>query len=180
MKLTWFARTTIRIHIGGRILVADADLAPGFVDRNELVSGADRVFALAGDAANLPPLDPGKWRPRGQPKLIDQGEQASEVVLHRFGEGAVLVDAAGEPPIVLVAGSRLPHFGRWADGAVAVLFGRGEAMIASATALLDVARPRLLALAADEPQIDIAMEALRDRLDGAALVALEPGLALEV
>jgi hypothetical protein len=100
--------------------------------------------------------------------------------LLRFGEGAVLVDAAGEPPLVLVAGSRVPQFGRWADGAVAVLCGTGEAITASATALLEIARPRLIAVAADEPQIEIAIAALREHLGAAALVALEPGLALEV
>jgi hypothetical protein len=180
MKLTWFARTAIRIHIGGRILVADADHAPGFVDRHELVSGADRVFALAGDAANLPLLDTATWRPRAPPRPVDEGARQPEVALLRFGEGAVLVDAAGEPPLVLVAGSRVPQFGRWADGAVAVLCGTGEAITASATALLEIARPRLIAVAADEPQIEIAIAALREHLGAAALVALEPGLALEV
>lgn len=180
MKLTWFAGTTIRIHVGGQILVADADHAPAFIDRHELVSGADRVFALAGDAANLPLLDPAKWRPRVLPKIIDETAPPQEVVLHRIGEGAVLIDATGEPPVVLAAGSRQPAFGRWADGAVAVLFGNGDAMLTNGLLLLDVARPRLVALAADEPALDAAIAALREHLDGAALVAMEPGLALEV
>ncbi|MHB1111185.1 MAG: hypothetical protein ACYCZU_12830 [Devosia sp.] len=180
MKLTWFAGTTIRIHIGGEILVADADYAPGFIDRHELVSGADRVFALAEDAANLPLIDPAKWRPRALPKVIDETAQHPDVVLHRIGEGAVLVDAAGEPAAVLVADGRQPPFGRWTDGAVVVLLGNGDAMVANGTALLDAARPKLIALAAGEPALDLAIEALREHLNGAALVSLEPGLALEV
>ncbi len=180
MKLTWFSGTTIRIHIGGQILVADADHAPGFVDRHELVSGADRVFALAGDAANLPLLDPANWRPRTLPKIIDQTAGPLEVVLHRLGEGVVLVDVADEPALVLAAGSRRPPFGRWADGAVVALFGTGKAMAATGAALLAAARPKLIALAADEPALDLAISVLRAHLGGSALVSLEPGLALEV
>lgn len=180
MKLTWFAGTTIRVHIGGQILVADADYAPALVDRNELVSGADRVFALAGDAASLPLLDPVKWRPRALPKAVDDQGRQPEVVLHRLSEGSVLVDAAGEPPLVLAAGYRQPPFGRWADGAVVVLFGAGESILASGRLLLSAARPRLIALAADEPALDAAILALREHLDGIPLVSLEPGMALEV
>ena len=176
MKLTWFAGTTIRIHIGGKILVADADRAPGFIDRMELVSGADRVFAMAG--TGLPALDPARWRSRPVPRMIDEAEQPPEIGLHRLAEGAVLVDAAGEPPVVLLAGPLA--FGRWADGAVVVLFGTGEALVAAGENLLDAARPRLIALAAAEPAIDFAVAALRDRLDGVAVVSLEPGLAVEV
>lgn len=180
MKLTWFSGTTIRIHIGGQILVADADHAPRFVDRHELVSGADRVFALAGDAASLPLLDPATWRPRARRKVIDEAAGPPEVVLHRLGEGVVLVDVADEPALVLAAGSRRPPFGRWADGAVVVLFGTGKTMAARGAALLAAARPKLIALAADEPALDLAISILRSHLDGAALVALEPGQALEV
>lgn len=180
MKLAWFAGTTIRIHIGGQILVADPDHAPDFVDRHELVSGADRVFALAGDAANLPLLDPARWRPRAVRKTLDEPDRPPEVLLHRIGEGAVLVDAPGELPLVLAAGSRQPPFGRWADGAVVVLFDYGNAMITNGILLLEVARPRLIALAAAEQALESAITALRERLEGAALVSLEPGLAIEV
>jgi hypothetical protein len=34
-------------------------------------------------------------------------------------------------------------------------------------------------LAADEQTLDIAIDALREHLDGVALLSLEPGLALE-
>lgn len=180
MKLTWFAGTTIRIHSGGQIFVADADHAPDFVDRHELVSGADRVFALAGDAANLPLLDPAGWRPRAVRSVLDESLRPAEVLLHRIGEGAVLVDAPGERPLVLAAGSRQPPFGRWTDGAVVVLFDNSSAMVTNAILLLEVARPRLIALAAAEQALESAIAILHERLEGTALVSLEPGMALEV
>jgi hypothetical protein len=62
---------------------------------------------------------------------------------------------------------------------VVVTSGR-DSLVAEATVLLDVARPRLIALAADEQTLDSAIEALSEHLDGAGLVSLEPGLALEV
>ena len=180
MKLTWFAATTVRIHIGGQILVADPDRAPGFVDRRELVSGADRVFRLAEDDEALPVIDPSKWRPRPIAKLAaDQPVDPSTNVL-RIGRAAVLVDAVGEPPLVLIASSEAPRFGRWADDAVVVLFGAREGLVATASVLLDIARPKLIALAADEIAVDLAIAELREHLEGAGLVSLEPGLALEV
>ena len=178
MKLTWFAGTTIRIYIGGKILVADADRAPAFVDRNELVSGADAVFPLAGVSGGLSRLDPAGWRPRALPRLIDEGAQSSGPSVYQIGEAAVLVDAPGEPPVILAAGD--VDFGRWADGAVIVLFGTGEALLNAAEKLLEAVRPRLIALAATEEAVDLAIPALRDSLGGAALVSLEPGLAVEV
>ena len=180
MKLTWFAFTTIRIHIGGQILVADAEQAPGFVDRRELISGADRTFALASDSSGLSPLDPARWRRRLAPRAIDEDAVAEEAVrLFLIGRRAVLVDAIGEPPLVLLASSDPPRFGRWADDAVVVLFGDREGLVATGTVLLDIARPRLVALAADEEHLDLAVAELAEHLDGAALVSLEPGLALE-
>jgi hypothetical protein len=180
MKLTWFADTTIRIHIGGEILVADAERAPGFVDRTELVSGADRTFSLVSEGTALPSIDPAAWRPRPAPRAIDADAPAAPVQLFSIGERTILVDAVGEPPLVLMAGAVPPRFGRWADDAVMVLFGDGEALITTGTVLLDIARPRLVALAADEQHIETAVAELREHLDGAALVSLEPGLALEV
>ncbi|HTJ59324.1 MAG TPA: hypothetical protein VL418_17455 [Devosiaceae bacterium] len=180
MKLTWFAATTVRIHIGGEILVADPDRAPDFVDRRELVSGADRVFALASEDGNLPVVDPAKWRPRKVAKLAEDSPPDQAVKIQRIGPRAVLFDAIGEPPLVLIASVEAPRFGRWADDAVVVLFGAREEMVATCTVLLDVARPKLIALAADEATIDLAIAELREHLEGAGLVSLEPGLALEV
>jgi len=178
MKLTWFAHTTIRIHIGGQILVADAEGAPEFVNVRELVSGADQTFALASDHAGLPILDPVRWRPRTpRPAIAETGDEPVHVF--SIGRWAVLVDAVGEPPLVLIAGSDAPRFGRWADGAVVVLLGTREGLIATGTVLLDIARPKLIALAADEGEVDLAVAELGEHLDGAGLVSLEPGMALE-
>jgi hypothetical protein len=177
MKLTWFAGTTIRIHIGGQVLVTGAEGAPDWVDRRELVAGANRVLAFE-DAA-IPAVDPEKWRRKRPARPLDEaGPAAIEIV--RLAPGILLVDAPGESALVLAGAPDLPPAGRWADDAVIVLFGAGEAMIATATVLLDVAEPRLLALAADEAAIDLAVAELREHLDGTALISLEPGLAVEV
>jgi hypothetical protein len=180
MKLTWFAKTTIRIHIGGQILVADPEQAPAFVDQRELVSGADRVFTLAEADEGLPLVDAAKWRPRAAARPIDDAPVDDGVKILRIGRGAILVDAAGEPPLALIASSEAPRFGRWSNDAVVVLFGAREGLVATGTVLLDIAQPRLIALAADEATLDLAIAELGEHLEGAGLVSLEPGLALEV
>jgi hypothetical protein len=177
MKLTWFGGTTVRIHIGGAILVLDPAGAPDGIDAAELVSGADMV--IAGFGTDLPTLDAGRWRPRKPPRLLDQAEAPLPVVAWSAGAGAVLVDAVGEPPLLLVAGD-VPPLARWADAAVVTLFGDSAALVRRAGAVLDDTPPRLLALAGDEAAIDTAIAALRDRLDGTGLVSLEAGLALEI
>ncbi|QDZ10299.1 hypothetical protein [Devosia ginsengisoli] len=177
MKLTWFGGTTVRIHIGGAILVVDAEGAPDGIDAAELVSGADVV--IAGFGAELAEVDAARWKPRRSPRLLDVGESLPVVEAWAAGRGAVLVEAIGEAPLLLVAGE-VPALGRWADGAVVVLFGDGAGLVRRGGALLDEAPPRLLALAGNEAAIDMAIPALRDRLDGTGLVALEAGMALEV
>lgn len=175
MKLTWFGGTVLRLHIGGAILVCDAALAPEGVDRGELVAGADRVFGMA--VPEVARIDPAGWRPRVVRPL---DTEPMPVLVHGIGPGAVLIDAPGEPPLVVLAtGAAPPRFGRWADSAVVVLCGAGEALVALGSVLLDVARPKLIALAADEQSIDLAIAELREHLDGAGLVSLEPGLAVE-
>jgi hypothetical protein len=176
MKLTWFGGTTIRIHIGGEILVADPELAPPGVDRGELVSGSNRSFLLAEDDAALPLIDSPAWRPRSLPRVIDD-TATTPVTLFRLAGAAVLIDAAGEPPLVLATGGQL-RLGRWAGDAAVVLLG--SELTPLAATLLENSPPRLIALAAPEAQVDAAIVALRDRLEGTALVALEPGLALEI
>ncbi len=177
MKLTWFGGTTIRIHIGGAILVVDAAGAPDGIDAAELVSGADVVIESFG--AELVGVDTVQWKPRRPPRLLDAGEELPVVDAWAAGPGAVLVDAVGEPPLLLLAGE-VPALGRWADEAVMVLLGDGAGLVRRGGAVLDDAPPRLLALAGDEAAIDVAIPALRDRLDGTGLVALEAGMALEV
>jgi hypothetical protein len=177
MKLTWFGGTTIRIHIGGAILVADAGEVPGGIDRAELVSGADRVFETGGQG--LTGIDASAWKPRRAGRPIDDGGALEAVEVWKVGDGAVLVDAVGEPPLLLVSG-QLPRLGRRAGDAVVVLFGDGAAMSGLGEALLDVAPPRLIALAGPEEAVDFAITTLREHLDGTGLVSLEAGLALEV
>lgn len=175
MKLTWFGGTTIRIHLGGAILVLDAEGAPAWIDRAELVSGADRV--IAGFGAALEVIDAGAWKPpRVRPLEADAAPVG--VAAYRVGDRALLVHADGEAPLLLMAGEP-PLTGRWVGDAVVVLFGDGAALAERGAAVLESTPPRLIALAGDEAAIDAAIPALRDRLDGAGLVALEAGLALE-
>jgi hypothetical protein len=176
MKLTWFGGTTLRVYVGGEIVVVDAAGAPAGVERGELVAGADHEL-LSGDHDSLPRLDPATWRPRGRTTLLDA---APPLEIFRIASGSLLIAAAGEPPLVLLGAGEPPRFGRWADGAVIVLTSAREALVAEATVLLDVARPRLIALAVDSQRLDAAVAALAEHLDGVGLVSLEPGLALEV
>ena len=173
MKLTWFGGTTLRIYIGGEIVVVDAVAAPAGIDRGELLAGADRVVTM-GEAERI---DPATWRPKPAPRAIDE---APPVEVLSIGQAALLIFAAGEPPLVILGSGELPRFGRWADGAVVVLTSARESLVAEATVLLDVARPRLIALAVDEQTLETAIAELSEHLGGAGLVSLEPGLALEV
>lgn len=177
MKLTWFGGTTVRVHIGGAILVVGPEGAPADVDPNELVSGADRV--IGGFGEGLVAVDPAQWKLRRAARLVEEDEAQPEVEAWVAGEGALLVDAVGEPPLVLVEGE-LPALGRWAGDAVVVLFGDGAALERRGAALLEASPPRLIALAGDEAGSDRVISALRDRLDGTGLVALEAGMALEI
>lgn len=177
MKLTWFGGTTLRIHIGGVILVLDPAGAPAGIDAAELVSGADQVVRDFG--ADLPVLDTQGWGPRQPQRLIDDGVELPPVKCWLAGPDAVLVDAMGEAPLLLVRGA-VPALGRWAEGAVAVVFGSGAGLSVIGMAVLAARAPRLLALAGDEAAVDQAIPLLRDGLDGSGLVALEAGLALEI
>ncbi|WP_127753174.1 hypothetical protein [Devosia sp. 1566] len=176
MKLTWFGGTTLRIHIGGLILVADAGVAPAGIDAAELVSGADRVFGLAAAEDCLPQVDLALWKPR-RIRPLDAGPV--EATILRAGAGLVLVHVDGERPLLLVAGELLP-FGRWLGDAVVVLFGSAGQLVANGRNLLERQPPRLLALAAADAELDQAIPALRAHLDDTALVALESRLGLEL
>lgn len=173
MKLTWFGQTAFRIHIGGEIVVIDADLAPVGVDRNELVSGADHVIALDGEH---PAADGQNWRPRPRERLLDAGEATRPVQYWALGHGGLVIDADEDMPLLVLAGP-VPTLGRWAERAVLVL--AGDRLAPRATALADALAPRLIALAGDEDEVDAAFAALRSRLDGTGLLALERGLAVE-
>jgi hypothetical protein len=171
MKLTWFAGSTIRIHIGGRILVADPVGIDG-VDAGELVSGADVTFFIddAGEA-----VDPALWQPRRAATMLD-ADQVPDVLVHGI-EGGALVAAAGEPPLVLLR-SAMGRAGRWARDSVVVVFG-DEADALAGQVLEDVG-PHLIAIAAPDATVERAVSALRDMVGETLLVALEPGMALEV
>jgi hypothetical protein len=176
MKLTWFGGTTMRVHIGGAILVVDPAGAPAGIDATELVSGADRV--IEGFGAELAVVEPKGWKPRRPGRLLDESETLPPVEAWSAGEGGLLVDAMGEAPLLLVVGA-VPELGRWADGAVVVLLGDGARMVEQGRALLEHSPPRLLVLAGEEAAVDAAVRGLRELLDGTGLVALEAGLALE-
>ncbi|HEV7345376.1 MAG TPA: hypothetical protein VGN60_07070 [Devosia sp.] len=178
MKLTWFGGTTMRLHIGGQILVLDPDGAPGGIDAAELVSGADRV--IAGQGADLPAVELARWTPRRPGRLVDEDAAPQPVEAWSAGPGTVLIEAVGEPPLLLVS-EAVPSLGRWAEAAVVVVSGEdGEQLARLAQAVLEDRPPRLLALASHEMAVDAAMPLLRDRLEGSGLVALEAGLALEI
>ncbi len=159
--------------MGGQIVVVDPDAAPAEVDRGELLAGADRIVAR-GDT--LQQVDPVTWRAKPMPRLL---EEAPPAEVARIGDG-LLVAAAGEPALVIVGDGPLPRPGRWAEGAVIVLTSAREGLVAEMTALLDIARPRLIALAVDDQVLGRVVAALREHLDGTGLTSLEPGLAVEV
>jgi len=46
MKLTWFGGTTLRVYVGGEIVVIDAGGAADGIDHGELVAGANHLVAL--------------------------------------------------------------------------------------------------------------------------------------
>lgn len=174
MKLTWFGETALRVHIGGRIVVIDADRAPGGVDGNELTSGADLIVRLDGEHS---PADGVAWRPRPAQRLLDAEGRTRDVDLWSLGERAVLIDPDEDMPLLVVGGT-VPELGRWAERAVVLL--AGTALKEQALALVDASAPRLIGLAGSEGAVDVAIAAIRERLDGTGLVALEPGLAVEV
>lgn len=173
MKLTWFGGTALRVYVGGEIVVIDVDTAPAGGDRAELQAGANHLVELG----NVPEINPAFWRNRPAGRAIDE---PPPLEIHGIGPAALLISAAGEPPLVVLGAGAPPQFGRWSDGAVVVLCSAQESLVADVTVLLDVSRPKLIALAVDEQTLDTAVEELSEHLDGAGLVSLEPGLALEV
>lgn len=177
MKLTWFGGTALRAYVGGEIIVIDPDTAPEGVDRGELLAGADRVLRLADNEA--PIIDADRWRPAVARPL----EPIPPVQVLSIAPDTLLVAAAGEPPLLIADVGALPHLGRWVDGAVFVLFGERGVRLAASIVELDIASPKLVALAASESAVDELFEKLVERHDYPGLPnlsSLEPGLALEV
>jgi hypothetical protein len=172
MKITWFGGTTVRVHLGGWIVVVDPQGAADGVDGAELVSGADQVIEM--DQAER--LDLGGWRPRRAGRMIDAGEERQDIGCWSVGEGTLLIEAVGEPVLVMMA-DEVPRLGRWAGEAVVMLCGERLAVRID-DALSD--SPRLIVLAGSDGEIGAAVGAVADRLDGTGLVALEKGMALEI
>lgn len=153
------------------MLIGDADGVLVGVDRAELLSGTNREFSL--DGRGLPAADPATWKPRRSRRSLD-GDDRQPVEIWSIGTGAVLIDAEGEKPLVLVSVDPT-EAGRWSQDAVVVSFAGADA-----SAVLDAYAPSLLALAIDADTADAVIPAIEDRLDGTGLVVLERGLALEV
>jgi len=177
MKLTWFGGTTMRVHIGGVMLVIDAEGAPEGIDRTELVSGADRLVTF-GDMAGLEAIEPADWAPRRMPALIDETD-AAEVGVYRVGDAAILVDAVGERPLLLVI-EEVARLGRWVSNAVVVVMGVPEALPDLTAQVLERLAPKLVAVAGPEDAVDQVILRVQNLLDGTGFMALETGLALEV
>jgi hypothetical protein len=177
MKLTWFGGTTVRIHIGGAMLVLDADGAPGRIDRTELVSGADQLLSF-GALEGLEAVDPKQWAPRKTTALMDDAE-GPPVRACRIGETAIVLDAIGERPLLIVTGP-VERMGRWAGTAVVVTLGAPAALPGLVANVLEQLGPKLIAVAGPEEAMDRVIAQVKHALDGTGLVALEPALALEV
>ncbi|WP_127143407.1 hypothetical protein [Pelagibacterium montanilacus] len=177
MKIVWLGGSTFRIQIEGRILVIEPDGAPRDIEPAELRSGADTLVDL--DSADLPHFDAESWRPRRRTRLIDEPQGDEGLDLRRLSSRAIVCDTRDEGMMVLAETSVPPQWGRWADAAVVVLAGAGRACAAAGTALLDIARPKLIVLAVPAEEVDAAFAALAPQLAGSGLVVADAGLAVE-
>ena len=176
MKLTWFGGTTLRVYVGGEIVVIDADLAPNAVRRQELISGADHVVALGGET---PRIDAERWRVPRASRGMD-ARRPLEVL--SIGPNTCLLSGEGDPPLLVLNVTELPRLGHWVDGSVIVVFGEKGANLAEDIVELDLAQPRHLLLGAAEETVERLvdrLEALDERFE-IGFTSLEPGLAVEV
>lgn len=178
MKITWFADMTFRIQIAGRIIVTHVEGAPEGIDRTELIAGAQTVVST--QSSDLARFDPTEWRPRRRPRLIDEEAGDEGLDLYRFGARGLVAYSVDEGLLVLEDAGAEAQWNRFADKGVAVLSGSGAQCAAHGTALLDIARPLLIALAVDDGEIDTAFDALAPKLGQASLIVLESRLAVEV
>jgi hypothetical protein len=174
MKITWFAGSCFRLHIGGRIVVTDPTSAPAGVAPHELTSGADTVLFLEDNA--LAAFSPPDWSRRRPLSLIDQDKE-KPFALFRFGQKGLFVDPPGESPLILT--STGAEWGHFADDTIVVLFGGFADLPATIAALCAAARPKLVAIAASETDT-AGFAGLAEAAAGTVLQILEPGLALEI
>jgi len=175
MKITWFGGATFRLYIGGKIIVTDADRAPAGVSSHEIAAAADHRIDLSDGRIDYPYLEPETWR-RPRHSLLEEPDEEILTLYTLSGEG-IFIDEPSEGPLIVTPAGETA-WGRFADNAVVVLFGTGDALTAGATALFTAARPRvlLLALAAGEPPEPRALAAIAGHC---AVQLLEPGLAVE-
>lgn len=178
MKITWFAAMTFRIHIAGRIVVTHAEGAPEGIDATELIAGAQTV--VSAQSPDLAPFDPVSWRPCRRVRLIDKQPGDEGLDLYRLGTRGLVAESADEGLLVIEDAGAPTQWNRWADNAVVVLSGSGAECAAHGTALLDIARPRLMALAVEDGEVDMAFETLAPNLGDSSLIVLEAGMAVEV
>lgn len=178
MKITWFAAMTFRVHIAGRIVVTHAGGAPDGVDPSELIAGAQTV--VSAQSPDLALFDPAAWRPRRRTRMIDADPGDEALDLYRLGARGLVADSADEGLLVIEDAGAPGEWNRWADGAVVVLSGSGAQCAAHGTALLDIARPKLIALAVDDGETELAFQTLAPELGDAGLIVLEAGMAVEV
>mgnify|MGYP001024573485 CR=1 FL=1 len=150
------------------------DPAPiGGVEPAELVSGADRVIGLSDGFEEIDPL---RWQPRRVAALLEESAGPG-VEVWRLGAGLVLIEAVGEPPLLL-ATAPPAGAGRW--GRDAVVVAMGDDVTGVTVGALAALGPRLIAVAGGDDAVGAALDAVRDRLDETGFMALEAGLAVEI
>lgn len=176
MKITWFGGSTLRLYIGGKIIVTDADKAPDTLDAHEVSAAADQMMALGAGLRALKSLDVDHWKSKKPVRLIDQPE-GQELDFYAIANEALFIDEREEGPVI-VAPADFAGWGRFADQAIVVLYGDANAIVSSAQSLLTTARPRLLALGC-EAISDQAFAILAADCRDCALQVLEKGFAVE-
>lgn len=176
MRLTWFGGSTFRLYLGGRIIVTSPDRAPAGVEHAELVAAADHLIDLEDGISEFEVIDPERWHPRRPKRLVDQSGETI-VELFAVGDEGLIVDEAEEGPVI-IAPAGLKAWGRFADDAVVVVYGVPEAVTRGVNALAMVARPKLIALAA-EGLTDDQFARTASAAGASPVQVLERGLALE-
>ena len=173
MKLTWFAKSCFRLHVGGRIIVTDPHDAPPSIAQHELLSGADDVVDLR--INDLAAFDASNWARRPRLRLIDAPEEIASTV-NGFAEGGLFVGSEDDAPLFLAPTTA--DWGRFADDSVVIVYGAFADMPDTLQALSTLARPRLVALATND--FDGALiDDIAAAAQGAPVQIMEQGLALE-
>lgn len=177
MKITWFGDMTFRVQIAGRIIVVEPDGAAGDIDPAELRAGAQTL--VSAQSSDLSAFDPATWHPKRRTRLIDEDEGIEGLSLFRIGARGLVADSLDEGLLVVCDADSGSDWGRWADDAVVVFAGSAPVVLAQGTALLDIARPRLIGVCVNDSAVETVFSGLSSTLAGASLVVLERGLALE-